>query len=90
MEIQVKVCDVCREVGRSVKLYSVAAGGRHADVDLCDEHAAPLEALLQSAPVKAAPAPRKKAAASSPRKTTRARRKPEVVSFSDIERMKAE
>ncbi len=83
---QVTVCDVCESFDRDATRWVVQqAGGSKLPLDLCAEHAAPLEALLghvkrpQVAP-RAATAKR-----TVGRKTTRGA---DVVSMEDIENMK--
>jgi hypothetical protein len=48
MKLEIVVCDVDREVGLPTRRYTVACGdGRTVTADLCEEHAAPFEALLE-------------------------------------------
>lgn len=47
MEIQVTVCDVCKAVDKPTKRYGLTKGVEHAvERDLCEEDAAPIDALL--------------------------------------------
>ncbi|MET9861949.1 hypothetical protein ABZY93_22030 [Streptomyces smyrnaeus] len=46
MKIEVTVCNVCRTVGRPAESYTIGRGGVVVEMDLCEEHAAPIEALL--------------------------------------------
>jgi hypothetical protein len=52
MKVTVVVCDVCENQDIPARTYQVrrVEDGATANVDLCDEHAEPLEALLGAAP----------------------------------------
>ena len=41
------VCDVCKNKRRKVKIYRVGFDGTTVAVELCHEHAAPLEQMLK-------------------------------------------
>jgi hypothetical protein len=41
------VCDVCKNKRRKVKIYRVGFDGETVGVELCSEHAAPLEQMLK-------------------------------------------
>ncbi|MGC9669469.1 hypothetical protein ACNTMW_23315 [Planosporangium sp. 12N6] len=49
MKLSLTVCDVCQDTARGARTYRVQSGGRAATTDLCDEHNAPLEAILKTA-----------------------------------------
>ena len=74
MQVSLTVCNVCQDTQRPTQKYEVRSGGRKATPDLCEEHAAPLEALMP--------------AASAPRKATPPRRRQRVVSMEEIEASK--
>ena len=57
--IEVTVCDVCRNPERRATQFHIAANSKAINVDLCDEHAAPLRDLLTHGSL--APAPRSSA-----------------------------
>lgn len=87
MQVSITVCEIDQEVGRETKHYTIKSDGAVAEVDLCQEHAAPLEALLQPKPRRVdAPATMKR----KPRKAaaTRKRTPTKVVSFDEIEQLK--
>lgn len=46
MKVEVTVCNVCQEVGKSTQPYAIENTDRRVDLDLCEEHATPLEELL--------------------------------------------
>lgn len=46
MRITVSVCDTCKDKERPVRGYKLSSEGRVKEVDLCEEHAAPLEVFL--------------------------------------------
>lgn len=86
MQVSVTVCDVDKEVGRETRHYTVKSTERSVEVDLCDEHAAPLESLLLLK------APAKTAATATPRKAARKgtkRSRTQVVTLGEIERLKS-
>ncbi|AKY03712.1 DNA binding protein [Streptomyces phage Lannister] len=90
MKIEIRVCDVDQAVGEPTKTYTIAVEGRSVEVDLCAEHAAPLEELLhldteeEREPAKPKPAAR---STSTPKKRT-SRTRPKIVSLEEIEAMK--
>lgn len=90
MDLNVKVCDVCRAIGRDTERYTVGRDeGEQVELDLCNVHSRPLEALLrpQRAEVASAATPARSKPSvgrtSAPRRTGR-----KVVSVSDIEASK--
>ena len=97
MKIEVTVCNVCQEVGKPVEQYVVGRLGAPVELDLCADHAAPIEAPIEAllggqpkgagsrTPAKARKAPAKKAAA---KKAAPRRRGTKVVSIEEIEAMK--
>lgn len=76
MKISLVVCNVCADKDRETSRYEVRSGGRRALLDLCEEHAAPLEALMPAGDT----APRKRASSATSRRR--------VVTMSDIEKAK--
>lgn len=48
MEIVVRVCNVCKEVGKPVAEFSLASETRGGFVHLCADDAAPVEAILDT------------------------------------------
>lgn len=56
--VSVFVCDVCHDASRGAVTYRVATDDRSAKVDLCEEHGAPLAALLKSHARRPAPRPK--------------------------------
>ena len=42
----VTVCDECERVGVGTTHYRITSGGRRRELDLCEEHAAPLRRLI--------------------------------------------
>lgn len=78
MKLEVTVCNVCADVSRPTQSYTVASGGRTGEADLCDEHAVPLEAVLDTSakPKPAKPAP------------TRRRNSTPMMTMDEIERAK--
>lgn len=85
MQLEVTVCDVApqSEVGVPTQHYKLErVGGQRVERDLCDEHAAPIEALMQLE--------QKSRPKSTARKTaaTRKRTGRKVVSLEEIESMK--
>lgn len=96
-EVQVRVCDVCNSVTLPASSYTITSGERAAHLDLCAEHAEPLEELMASiAPVAAKSAParatRKKAAPPVKKATRRGattnRPSVKVVTLEEIEKLK--
>ena len=61
-EMGVVVCDVCGKFNRATVRYRVATGGSEESFDLCEEHAAPIEAVLATK----RPGPRPVPAVSAP------------------------
>lgn len=55
VDLNVKVCDVCRQVGRGTESYAIKQGDREVESDLCNVHARPLEALLTGQEAEVAP-----------------------------------
>jgi hypothetical protein len=45
----ISVCDVCEQVGRPVTRYKVERGGERFSVELCAEHGAPIDQVLDRA-----------------------------------------
>ncbi|WJN63361.1 hypothetical protein [Streptomyces phage phiScoe55] len=93
-QIQLTVCDIDKtEYGKETQHYSVTTPAGRSELDLCKDHAAPIEAILDQVyggqvahptvtPVKKA-APAKKAAT-----TPRRRGAAKIVSLEEIEAMK--
>lgn len=80
--IEVVVCDVCREVGKPTRTYTLARDDDEpVEKVLCSRHGAPLDALLE-AEAPAAPQAREPAA-------RRRRRTTPVVTLEEIEARKA-
>ena len=46
MQIEVTVCDVCKDVDKPTKRYCLIEGRRQVDRDLCAEDATPVESLM--------------------------------------------
>lgn len=74
--IEVVVCHVCEEIGKATLPYTVGQGRRRAKVDLCEDDAAFLEALL---PGTATPRVKR-------RDVSQGRRGRGVMSMEDVER----
>ncbi|XVV02752.1 hypothetical protein ACQPW3_36195 [Actinosynnema sp. CA-248983] len=96
MKVTVVVCDLCHDRDKPAKPYQVRRvdDGTTADVDLCADDAAPLEALLTAtaalagAPQPSGPASRPKTG--TPARSTGAKRRGiQVKRIEDIEREKA-
>jgi hypothetical protein len=89
MKVQVTVCDLDpTEIGKPTMHYTITRDGERSELDLCQDHAGPIETVLfQSDPSGADIKPVKKAAA---KKTTTPRRRSsaKVVSLEDIEKLK--
>lgn len=49
-EIRLTVCDVCEATDRTTERYRVGRERGLRSVDLCEEHAEPIENLLREAP----------------------------------------
>ncbi|WP_329793895.1 hypothetical protein V1227_18990 [Lentzea sp. DG1S-22] len=51
MRVTVTVCDVCEDAERETRSWQIrnVSGGVAGNVDLCEEHEAPLAALLEKA-----------------------------------------
>ncbi|MBZ2197915.1 hypothetical protein [Occultella gossypii] len=47
-EVSVVVCDMCGQLDRSTARYGITQGGSTVQFDLCEQHAAPLERVLDS------------------------------------------
>lgn len=45
-EVQVRVCDVCKSVTLPAGTYTITQGETEVQVDLCDEHAQPIQELF--------------------------------------------
>ncbi len=90
MRITLVVCAICRSPDRSVTTYRVSAEGRSREAELCDEHAAPLEALLAGDASWLSRQPAPAAPRAAVQKATRGRRGGgrEVVTMEQIEAMK--
>lgn len=67
--ISVTVCDECRDPGRSTRSYRITSEGRTITRDLCEEHAAPIEAMFTEIP-KPAKEPKRRGRPSTMRVTT--------------------
>lgn len=81
-KVRVVVCDVCEDIGKATKGYRITSEGKAASVDLCVEHAEPLEVLLTGqgkADKRSAPRQHRTRRSSTPLKT-----------LEEIEREKAE
>src|SRR5690348_9361879 len=50
VKLEVIVCDVCKDRTKPTEQYTVSHGGRTVKPDLCADHAAYLEELLDEAP----------------------------------------
>jgi hypothetical protein len=91
-QIKVTVCDIDpTEVGKPTTHYTITRDGDRSDMDLCKDHAGPIETLLYNvdatgAAVKAVPVKRTPAKKAAP---TRRRGTAKVVSLEEIEAMKA-
>jgi hypothetical protein len=91
MKVQVTVCDMDpTEVGKATMHYTITRDGERTEMDLCKDHAGPIETLLfklDESPAGITPQPVKKTAA---KKTTTPRRRStaKVVSLEDIEKLK--
>ncbi|WJN63044.1 hypothetical protein [Streptomyces phage phiScoe3] len=90
-KIQVTVCDMDQtEVGKPTTRYTITRDGDRAEMDLCKDHAGPIETLLyevdktgsnvKALPVKRTPAKK----ASTPRRRGSAK----IMSLEEIEAMK--
>ncbi|WLW38579.1 hypothetical protein [Streptomyces phage Verabelle] len=90
-KIQVTVCDIDQsEVGKPTTHYTITRDGDRAEMDLCKDHAGPIETLLYNvdstgAKVKAVPVKR-----ASAKKATPARRRgsAKIMTLEEIEAMK--
>ncbi|GAB3158464.1 hypothetical protein GCM10027290_61760 [Micromonospora sonneratiae] len=60
MKITITVCDVCQDPGQPVRSYRVVSDGRSTEIDRCQEHGAPLEALFGAEEPSARPAGRRR------------------------------
>ncbi|TDE95065.1 hypothetical protein EXU48_09880 [Occultella glacieicola] len=47
-EVSITVCDMCGQLGRSTARYGITQRRRTVQFDLCEQHAAPLERVLDS------------------------------------------
>lgn len=68
------VCDICQDVTLPVVTYQVATAGRTVKVELCANHAAPLEEILATAEER------------EPPRRGRGSGRLEVMSMEDVER----
>lgn len=49
-ELKITVCDHCGALDRSVRRYTVITDRRSVRLDLCDEHAGPLDTVVELIP----------------------------------------
>uniref|UniRef100_A0AAU7GXZ7 Lsr2-like DNA bridging protein n=1 Tax=Streptomyces phage Kamino TaxID=3158857 RepID=A0AAU7GXZ7_9CAUD len=91
-QVQVTVCDIDpTEVGKPTTRYTITRDGDRAEMDLCKDHAGPIETLLyevdkSGAKVKAVPV--KRAAAKKATTTSRRRGSAKIMTLEEIEAMK--
>ncbi|ONI83511.1 hypothetical protein ALI22I_34010 [Saccharothrix sp. ALI-22-I] len=94
MKLTLTVCDVCQDQDKPANSYEIRRldDGATANPDLCDEHAAPLEALFATDVPKPKPqkATTSKTKATRPKTAAVRRRDIQVKTMEDIEREKAE
>lgn len=57
MRIELTVCNICQDPGRSTEEYAVTKGKRSGKVDLCTEHGAMLEVGMAEPEPKVTKAP---------------------------------
>ncbi|WJN62960.1 hypothetical protein [Streptomyces phage phiScoe25] len=94
-KIQLTVCDMDRtELTKETKHYTVNTPEGRSELDLCEDHAAPIEQLLKAVYGDTVPhphikAPAKKAAAKKTTSTPRRRGTAKIVSLEEIEAMKS-
>jgi hypothetical protein len=90
-QIKVTVCDIDpTEVGKPTTRYTITRDGDRSEMDLCKDHASPIETLLYNVDktgekIKAVPVKRTPAKKAAP---TRRRGTAKVVSLEEIEAMK--
>lgn len=84
MDITTTVCDVCAAVSRPTERYTITRGDSKAEVDLCEVHGRPLDALLGD---EKAGATRRSTPARSSGSTGRTRRAP-VKTIAEVEASK--
>ncbi|AKY03784.1 DNA binding protein [Streptomyces phage Verse] len=92
-QIQLTVCDVDKtELGKETQHYTINTPGGRSELDLCVDHAKPIEAILEQVYGGKVPHPNAPAKKTAAKKTTTPRRTrgAKVVSLEEIERMKAE
>lgn len=92
MKIEVTVCDKCKDATRATKHYTVACDGLEGETDRCEEHGAPLAAVLvpgaeETTGSRAVATPRK--VIRPAKKTSTPRRRTPMMSLEEIERAKA-
>ncbi|AOQ26927.1 DNA binding protein [Streptomyces phage Rana] len=85
MKIEITVCDLDQAVGVPTKHYTLGVDDRSVELDLCDEHAAPIIGLMGVKHIEAAPRQR---TVTTTKKRTAPRARPKIVSLEDIEAMK--
>lgn len=94
MRVSVSVCDLCRDVTRPTESYKVSGPGGSVTVDLCSEHAEPLNRFLNhsasvATPVKHTTTGRSQSSARTTQSpTTRRSGKFKVVTMQEIEERK--
>ncbi|WJN63439.1 hypothetical protein [Streptomyces phage phiScoe56] len=94
-QIKVTVCDIDpTELGKPTTHYTISRDGERSELDLCKDHAGPIETLLdqlyvvQDKAIKATPTPIRKAAAKKTTSSPRRRGSAKIVSLEEIEAMK--
>ncbi|WP_144390361.1 hypothetical protein [Marinactinospora thermotolerans] len=94
MELTITVCDVDRQPGRATKRYTLQRGEREVTLDLREEHAGPIEALLDGDYSEGGQGgqskeePKRQPVAKKAAATSRRRRGPKVVTLEEIEASK--
>ncbi|QYW07875.1 hypothetical protein SEA_REDBEAR_29 [Streptomyces phage RedBear] len=88
MKIEITVCDVDQAVGVPTKHYTLMAEGRTVDLDLCDDHAAPIVSLMGVKHVEASQHKVRPRAVTTTQKRAAPRARTKIVSLEEIEAMK--
>lgn len=87
--VQVAVCDICQEVDRETTQFRIGRGDQETVLDLCnEEHAIPLNALLEGRWMFVPVTKPKKSAAKKSASPGRPPGKITVVSMDEIEKLK--
>lgn len=78
MQLEITVCDICRDSQKPTRRYTVSVEGKSGETDRCKEHGAVFEEIVR--------APRKPRTTPKTEPVKRQTRRPRVVSVDEVER----